>query len=379
MRRIPVEDLKPGMVVARTVVGFTGKLLITHNTALTDTYINRLGKLGIGSVYIKDGLDDIDIPEIISEQVRSSVSSHLSTSLKSFSISNSLNVSAFKKSAKLLIDNIIRNRNVLIQLEDIRVYSDYVFIHSINVAAFAIMTGLSLGYSDSNLMDLGLGALLHDIGMIAMDSAILDNPAALTNIERNQIETHPEIGFNTLRTHNVSAIASNIAFQHHEKVDGSGYPRQLKGNEILEYAKIVSVVDAFDAIISDRPYRTGCTTTDAMVILQKLAGSHFEPAIVEAFASNVAMYPVGSLLSLNTGHIAVVTLINRFNSNRPVVNVICDQMGNIIKPSLTINLSKTDEVVISKRLSYEESDFIRSKIVDLTGFPNKETFQPSAS
>lgn len=376
MRRIPVEDLKPGMVIARTVVGFTGKPLLTNNTILNDTFITRLDKLGIGSVYIKDGLDDIDIPELISEEVQTSVSSYLSSSLKSFSTSKSLDITAFKRSVKLLLDNITRNRNILIQLEDIRVYSDYVFTHSINVAVFAIMTGLSLGYSDSNLMDLGLGALLHDIGMIAMDSAILDNPEALTVIERNQIENHPEIGFNILRSRHASAIASNIAYQHHEKVDGTGYPRRLKGNEILEYAKIVSVVDTFDAIISDRPYRTGCTTTDAMVILQKLAGSHFEPAIVEAFASNVALYPVGCLVSLNTGHIAVVTSVNRQNYNRPVVNILCDQDGNIIKPSFTINLSKTNEVVISKRLTYEETDFIRAKIAHLTDLQN--SFQPSS-
>ncbi|MEN6350852.1 MAG: HD-GYP domain-containing protein [Syntrophomonas sp.] len=341
MRRVPIEDLQPGMVVARTVMGFTGRALLMENTMLTENYITRLGKIGIGSVYIKDGLGDGDVPELVSEEVLFSVSNTLNSSLKTFTVNNSINVTSFKNSVNLLLDNILNNRNVLIQMEDIRSFSDYVFTHSINVAVYSIMAGISLGYSQSSLADLGLGALLHDIGMLALDAHILNDPQALSIVEREQINLHPELGFNLLRQQReISTLSAHVAYQHHERVDGKGYPRGLDGSQILDYAKIVAVTDTFDAVISDRPHRTGCTTTDAMIVIKKLSGTHFDPVFVEAFASNVALYPVGSLLKLNTGHLAVVTSVNRFNSDRPRISVICNQAGDLIKPAYEIDMVK---------------------------------------
>lgn len=363
MRRVPVEDLQPGMVVARTVMGFTGRALLTENTRLTENYIARLSKIGIGSVYIKDGLGDADIPEIVSEEVIFSVSNNLNNSLKTFTVNNSINVTSFKKSVTLLLDNILSNRNALIQLEDIRSFSDYVFTHSINVAVYSIMTGISLGYSENSLADLGLGALLHDIGMLALDSQILNDPGALSIVEREKIKLHPELGFDLLRRQReISTLSAHVAYQHHERVDGKGYPRGLNGSQILDYAKIVAVTDTFDAVISDRPHRTGCTTTDAMVVIKKLSGTHFDPVFVEAFASNVALYPVGSVLKLSTGHLAVVTSVNRFNSDRPRISVICNQAGDLIKPAYEIDLAETMEISVVRRLTYEETQIIRLRI-----------------
>ncbi len=377
MRRIPLEDLRPGMVVARTVMGFTGRALLTENTRLTDNYIVRLGKIGIGSVYIKDGLGDGEVPEIVSEKVLFSVSNNLNNSLKSFTVNNSINVTSFKKSVNLLLENILSNRNVLIQLEDIRSFSDYVFTHSINVAVYSIMTGISLGYSENRLADLGLGALLHDIGMLALDAQILNDPEALSIVDRNKIKLHPELGFNLLRQQReISTLSAHVAYQHHERVDGKGYPRGLEGSQILDYAKIVAVTDTFDAVISDRPHRTGCTTTDAMVVIKKLSGTHFDPVFVEAFASNVALYPVGSVLKLNTEHLAVVTSVNRFNSDRPRISVICNQAGDLIKPSYEIDLAETPEISVMRRLTYEETQIIRLRIAKEsnleTGLPSKD-------
>lgn len=363
MRRVPIEDLQPGMVVARTVMGFTGRALLTENTLLTDNYIARLGKIGIGSVYIKDGLGDGDVPELVSEEVLFSVSNTLNSSLKTFTVNNSINVTSFKNSVSLLLDNILNNRNVLIQMEDIRSFSDYVFTHSINVAVYSIMAGISLGYPENSLADLGLGALLHDIGMLALDAHILNDPQALSIVEREQIKLHPELGFNLLRQQReISTLSAHVAYQHHERVDGKGYPRGLDGSQILDYAKIVAVTDTFDAVISDRPHRTGCTTTDAMIVLKKLSGTHFDPVFVEAFASNVALYPVGSLLKLNTGHLAVVTSVNRFNSDRPRISVICNQAGDLIKPAYEIDLAETSELSVVRRLSYEETQIVRMRI-----------------
>ena len=211
----------------------------------------------------------------------------------------------------MLMDSILSNRHVLIQLEDIRAYSDYIFTHSINVAVYAIMTGISLGYSEKELSVLGLGALLHDIGMIVVDPLVLSEPKALVNLEASTINQHAEFGFNILRNYRkFYDLISYWPININERFDGTGFPRGLKGKEILEVAKIAAVADTFDTLIADDPKQIGLSTTDALIYIKNHAGTLFDPDIVNAFASNVAIYPVGCLLKLNSGDIAVVTSVN---------------------------------------------------------------------
>ncbi|MEN6347930.1 MAG: HD-GYP domain-containing protein, partial [Syntrophomonas sp.] len=166
MQRITIDNLEPGMVIARTIIASDGRALLNENTRLNDTYIHRLRNLGVLSVYVKDGLADIDVPEIISTQVRSAVSSKLNNCLKTFAVKKTLDIESMKKMVSILLEDIIRNRNVIIHLEDIRSYDDELLLHSINVAVFSMMTGLNMGYSEGKLVEVGLGTLLHDIGMI---------------------------------------------------------------------------------------------------------------------------------------------------------------------------------------------------------------------
>lgn len=360
MRRTSLADLVPGMIVARTVFDSNSRPLLVQNALLTQEYITRLHELGIGSVYVKDGLADIEVPQIISDKVFSAVSSDLHQSLNRLTNQRSIDVKSLKRSVALLIEDIISNRNLLIQLEDIHTYNDYLLFHSINVAVFSIMTGLTMGYPEGNLSDLGIGALLHDLGMIFLDPAILDKPGELTPIEREQVKQHTEFGFNILRTNReIPTTAAHIAYQHHEQLDGMGYPRHLSRKQILEYAKIAAIADTFDAIVSDRPYRKGYSMTEGVLVLKKLANTHFDPEIVEAFSSNVAIYPVGSLLHLNTGHIAVVTSITKLNSTRPVIHVVGDQRGRLLQQPFEIDLMKTNDVKIVRRLTDKETDTIR--------------------
>ncbi|WP_054697739.1 HD-GYP domain-containing protein [Syntrophomonas palmitatica] len=361
MERLYTDQLRPGMMIARTVYGADGRPLLTQNTQLTEAYIRRLDNLGIGSVYIKDGFSDIEIPEIISAQVMTAVSTNLKTALVDFAQRKAIDIAAVKKSVALLIDNILMNRHLLIHIEDIRSYDDYLLFHSINVAVLSVMTGLSLGYPEGNLMDLGMGALLHDIGMISVAPEILSKTEELNGFERAQVRKHPEVGFNILRNYReISTPAAHIAYQHHERFDGAGYPRQLSKKQIIEYAKIAAVADTFDAVVSDRPYRKGYSTTDGLIVVKKLVSSYFDPDIVEAFAANIAMYPVGCLLELSNDKIAVVISATKANASRPVVYVICDKERNLVQPFYGIDLMQNRDVRIIKRLDKEETESIRS-------------------
>lgn len=363
MRRVHTENLQAGMTVARKVIGAEGRPLITENTELTESYINKLKQLGVGSIYVKDNLVDIDMPEMVSEKILGIVSANLKNSLNAFSTGKALDMVTLRKSVTMLIDEAISNRNNLIQTEDIRSYDDYLLFHAINVSVFSIITGLSLGYAESNLVDLGLGALLHDIGMVNIDPSIINNPGALEQHEMDEIKQHPAIGFNILRSYRELSIpAAHIAFQHHERVDGSGYPRGLGNREIVEYAKITAVADTFDAIISDHPYRKGYSTGEGLTVLKGLQNKYFAPEIIEAFSVNVAVYPVGSLISLGNGYIGLVLAANKFNADRPLVRVICDQKGNTIIPSYDLDLQKSRDIKIIKKLNQQESDVIRERI-----------------
>ncbi|MEN6350385.1 MAG: HD-GYP domain-containing protein [Syntrophomonas sp.] len=363
MQRVMVDELESGMVIARTVIGSDGRALLMENTVLSQIYIERLCLLGLQSVYIKDGLTDIDIPEVVSQQVRSAVSDTLSRSLKQFSSTRALDIRNLRKVVSLLLDEIISNHNTLIHVDDIRTHDDYLLLHSLNVAILSMMTGLTLGYDEGKLMDLGLGALLHDIGMIMIDPKTINKAGGLTPDECEEVKKHPEIGFNILRTsREIPTRVTHIAYQHHEKVDGTGYPRQLERKTILDYALITAVADTFDAVTADRPFRKGYTTTDALIILKKLVNTYFDPEIVAAFSSNIAMYPVGSLISLNTGHIAVVTSATKLNATRPQVYVVSDNKYNLIYPPFDIDLQKTNDVGIVKRLNDEEVDKVRCQL-----------------
>lgn len=366
MKRVYLEDLESGMVIARTVVGLDGRALLNENTRLTPSYIERLDKLGIRSVYIKDGLSDIDIPEIVSDQALAAVSHTLEESIKDINRRNLLDMASLKRSVSLLVEDILSNRHLLIQLEDIRSYDDYLYFHSINVAIFSIMTGLTMGYSEGKLMDLGLGALLHDIGMIMLDPRIGKKKSPLSQAEIGVIRNHCEIGFNILKTYReVSVTTAHIAYQHHERVDGSGYPRQLDGRQILEYARIVAVADTFAALISDRPYRNGYTSTEAVTIMGKLSNAYFDPFILEAFTSNVAIYPLGSILLLDSGNLALVTSVTKTNSTRPIVHIISDSKGILLSQALELDLDKNHALNIVRRLNNQELDLLRSRIKSL--------------
>lgn len=355
MKRVYTEELQAGMIVARTVMGTEGRHFINQNTELTVNLIQKLQELGIASIFVKDNLIDIEAEDIVSNKVLATVSSTLKQSLNAFRNGKELDMVSLRKSVNLLIDEVILNRNTLIQKEEIRSHDDYLLFHPISVSVYAIMTGLSLGYPEGNIVDLGLGTLLHDIGMMTIDRLIINNPGTLNQQEMDVIKQHPEIGFNILRSYReLSTTSAHIAYQHHERVDGSGYPRGLRDKEIVEYAKIAAVADTFDAVISDHPYRKAYCITDGLTVLKGLQNSFFDAEIVDAFISNIALYPIGSLVRLVDGRIAVVIAANRFNMTRPVIEIMTDEHGNPLKTNLTVDLQKNSKVNISGRLNKEQ-------------------------
>ncbi|HEY9855472.1 MAG TPA: HD-GYP domain-containing protein, partial [Stenomitos sp.] len=188
------------------------------------------------------------------------------------------------QSVQQTIHKIVSNKELLNSLIDLRVYDEYTYSHSSNVMSLALVVGTAMGYSPETLRILGIGALLHDVGKSLVPESILHKPGKLTEEEFNIMATHPANGIMLLSGYSwASTDIKNIVFQHHEKWDGSGYPMKLSREAISEFARVVSVVDVYDALISTRPYKKGLPPNVVYQAIVNGANNHFDPRVVQAF------------------------------------------------------------------------------------------------
>ncbi|MGE5416997.1 MAG: HD-GYP domain-containing protein [Acidobacteriota bacterium] len=363
MERVRIDDLLPGMLIGRTVLHNDGRVLLQKNTVLTLPYITSLKKMGFGSVYVKNSVTDIDIPEIISVEAKAKVTKALNRTAKTLQTKGSVDPHLLDSGVSLIISDILANQNVLINIEDIRCYEDYLFGHSISVCTLALMTAINMGYREAFLKDLGIGALLHDIGMTLVDPAIVNNTGALSEVEINMVRQHTNFGYNVLKSlGEVDSTCANVAFQHHERWNGSGYPRSLTGHTIMEYARITAIADVFDAMISDRPYRPGHSLSDVMTILDGLSGDYFDPEILDIFRTNIAPYPTGTLVKLNTDEIAMVLTSNKDAPFFPEIKIIIDKDGKVRPIFEQVDLASNTNYRIARQLDEKESKDILPKL-----------------
>ena len=363
MQKIAIPDLQPNMVVARNIYSTEGVLLLSADTVLNAMQIDRLQQFGLPSIYIKNPFTDIitsgdlidTIPEVVREETRVQAVQLVNTAFKNLTATQNLDTQQFKAISDLILDDVIKNRGAMIHLTDIRARDSYTFGHSVNVCVLATLIGVQLGYDMINLKELALGALLHDAGKMLIPQEIIIKPGPLTNAERKLMERHSDLGFNILRKHSdIPLISAHIAFQHHEKFDGTGYTRGLGGTDIHEYARIVAIADVYDALTSDRPYKEGILPHEAYEIMMSLANTHFDPIILQTFLNHIALYPLGSIVQLNTGDIAVVTRVSPGLQTRPTLKFLLDASGRRLKNGPEIDLTKHLTIFITKVFTLTE-------------------------
>lgn len=355
MRRIRVRELKSGMIVARTITDSEGRILLRAGIELNEHFIERLQDTGLHSIYIRDEFNGVEIPDVISEETRAETIRMIKDNFRGLEAQHKLNIRAVKSMVDQIIDELLADQNVLVNLSEIRSFDDYTFGHSVNVCVLSIMTAITMGYYDIKLKELGVGALLHDIGKIRINKDILNQPGDLSREDFNEVKRHTEYGFEILRQYpDVSLLSAHIAFQHHERWDGNGYPRGLGREDIHEYARIVAVSDVYDALLADRPYRAAYTVNQALTILRRMAGIYLDPQCVDALIANIAVYPIGSVVELSTGEIGVVVDVNKEMPTRPVVRLVFDRQALRLQRPHEVDLSKFTTVVVSKVLN--ESD-----------------------
>ncbi|NPV89999.1 MAG: HD-GYP domain-containing protein [Firmicutes bacterium] len=357
MRKIPIDYASPGMINARTIYSSEGRVLLAAGVELNDYYLQRLSDLEIHSIYIRDEItSDLTIPEVVLEKTRVEATNNFRQIFNQMKTSCSLNTKAARQVVDQLLDEVLSNPNTLVHLTDIRAFDDYIFNHSVNVCILSLMTGVSMSLNTIQLRDLGVGALLHDIGKIDLPREILDKPGRLTQEEFEKVKRHTTNGFDILRQYtDISLLSSHVAFQHHERYDGTGYPRGLTISDIHEYARIVAVTNAYDAMLSDRSYRAPLLPCDAVRELTRGAYTQFDPQVVAALLENIAIYPVGSLVQLSSQEIGIVVDVNKHSLNKPVVRLVVDNSGRPVAESREIDLDKFHSVFISRVFSDQVS------------------------
>ncbi len=220
-----------------------------------------------------------------------------------------------------ITSSITRNESALISLVRLKNRDEYTYMHSVAVCALMIALAKELGLSEAEVKVSGMAGLLHDIGKMSVNPDILNKPGALTDSEFDLVRMHPQYGYEILlKGQNISKEALDVCLHHHEKIDGSGYPKKLIGNQISLYAKMGAVCDVYDAITSNRPYKAGW---EPALSLHRMAqwSNHFDDVVFKAFVKSVGIYPVGSLVQLKSGRLGVVIDQSPSSLLTPVVRV----------------------------------------------------------
>lgn len=284
MEKIRIENLAPGMVLGRSVYLPDGRILVRENTPISPLVISKLKELRLPALFIKSGPEDGNSQALVSDATRSDLTQALYKLDPNFRSGKAEGFSSLKGPLHNLVDEIVLNQRMSFDAADIRFQNDQIYGHMVNVCIVAVKIGLEMGYNQLRLAELAYGVIFHDIGMVKIPSDILNRIGGLTNEEIKLIQTHPKTGYELLRqSPDISAASAHVAYEHHERYDGSGYPRGLAGEAIHEFARITAVADVYDAMCTEKIYRPAKSILEIVDYLQKESGTGFDPNIVEIF------------------------------------------------------------------------------------------------
>lgn len=273
-------------------------------------------------------------------QIYERVQTQIKNIFRDIRVGRSIRAAEIRHSVEQITDSIFRNPDAMLLMTNMKAMDDYMVVHSINVCILSLTFARFLGIEEEAMLDLGIGSLLHDVGEIRLPHELLTKPSDLTPEEYATMQKHTAYGVSILKqTDGIPDSALDVALHHHERVDRSGYPSKLSGQEISLFAKIVGIIDVYDSLTSTTPYRTYISSTDALKSMYDWRGTLFDETLVEKFIKCLGVYPVGSTLELKNGEIGIVISSPPGSRLFPKLLLVRDEDKKFYDPPKIINLS----------------------------------------
>lgn len=376
IKKIKVEQLKPGFFVHDFNCGWLNHPFFKNRMILkSEQDIEKIVAHGIHEVYIDTdaGLDLDDAPT--QEEVEQAISNGLEAlaSVKSAKTNevplgelvdqskaliieskftaqcvldgakfgNPINVGEIATLVDTLAESVLDGSDTLVSLLRNKRRNEYAYLHSLSVASLCISFAQSMGFDTDQIRDLGIGGLLHDIGEVRIPSRILNKPGPLTEEEFEIMQQHVARGIEILKqTPRISKESLAVAAQHQERLDGTGYPKGLRADEIGLFGQISAIADVYDALTSTRCYNVPLPPTAALRKMYEWSDSYFNRYLVEKFIAHIGIYPVGSLVRMRSGEVGVVLRHGENSLLRPIVRIIFDRFNRRVNDTSEVDLSQ---------------------------------------
>ncbi|MEW9121257.1 MAG: HD-GYP domain-containing protein [Thermotaleaceae bacterium] len=360
MRLVPINCIKENSYLAQPLYDGDGRILLKIGVQLNEPLLKKVEEVGVHSLYIQDEYSDYEIEDIIKPQMRNKAVRTIKETFKAFEKSGSANntprkikaleqakekqVASLRDVSKEIVDEISSNKNIMINLVDIKTLDSYIYEHSVNTAVLSMALGIELGLNKNELYDLCIGAMLHDIGKVFIPKDILfkENP---TEEEAELIQRHTEKGYEYLKDNGVvTGLAKIIVLQHHEHVDGTGSPAGIVGSNINKLARIVAITNKYDNLTSGSPGLKPVPPHEALEYIMGAAGRYFDFDMTRSFMKKVVPYPIGTLVRLSNGDVGVVDEVFENYPLRPRIRIV-RQIANRIEMEF-VELMKEISLVI---------------------------------
>lgn len=327
---VATRQLQKGMKVDQSIVDGTERVLVARGSILDDYVIQGLRKLGVSGVYIREGEDDSEVQVKdtdetvaraamatieklkvhdrskvqITESVRARVAEGISYLCSNTESEQFADIT--KNITHDLMEAINANDAIAVDISLLKVSDEYTFKHSVDVATMAMIIAKKLGMKKEEIYDIGIAGLLHDIGKSRIPNEILNKPNRLTDDEFEIIKQHATYGYQIIKEKEGIKDSIKLAvLQHHEKSNGTGYPMGVAATQICPFAKIISVVDIYDALVTERPYKQGFSQRDAVEMIMTMT-AELDMTSLRGFMRSIILYPVGSSVKLSNGEVATV-------------------------------------------------------------------------
>lgn len=329
MRLIPLVDAKEGMMVAQTIYGVQGEVLVASGMCLKEKIIEKLNSLLWKYIYIQDDYSkDVEVKCTISGQVRNRAIQHIKAlylTIQSIHIKDGTVPEGYAKvlhnqmqsclgSIDQILDDIITENITLVDLFDVKMIENYKYAHSVNVCIIALVLGKALNMNSYDLYKLGVGAFFHDMGQMFLPTEILNKEDTFTEHDIKKMQEHAVLGHRYAKDQfNLPTTSYLAILQHHERYDGTGYPHKKAGENISLFGRVVAIADVFDALTATKRYREALTPVGAFKHLITNSGKAFDPKLIKLFISKVSPYPIGFTITLEDKNTEAIIIENYEN------------------------------------------------------------------